>query len=151
MSLVNHCLATEQCQGAGFVHNREAVCLKRGLPAVSAPPYSRLRCVSFQGSSPPATGKQPISRQAQNAVSPSPIEHAASSGQQQPSPVSTSKTNMVRQTGVQSQNLGSTNAAAGEQNADRIQASEDASTSGREYWQVRVHVLCMPPVQNPAP
>ena len=26
--------------------------------------------------------------------------------------------------------------AAGKQDADRIQASEDATTSGREYWQV---------------
>lgn len=139
--LVSHRLATEQCQGAGSVHNSEAMCLKRWIPAVSAPPCSRLRCVSFQGSTSPATGKQPVSRQAQTAFRPSPIEHAASSGQQQPSAVSTSKTTMVEQIGVQSRNLGSTNAAAGEQIADRIQASEDTSTSGREYWQVSC-MLC---------
>jgi len=117
------------------------MCLKRWIPAVSAPPCSRLRCVSFQGSTSPATGKQPVSRQALTAFRPSPIEHAASSGQQQPSAVSTSKTTMVEQIGVQSRNLGSTNAAAGEQIADRIQASEDTSTSGREYWQVSC-MLC---------
>jgi hypothetical protein len=100
-------------------------------------PYSRLRCLSFQGATPAATGKQPPSREPPGAAKLTPSSNATSSV----SPTDESQATEHGKAGSQNQDAGTTATAAGEQQQqqqqERVQASENASTSGREYWQVR--------------
>lgn len=99
-------------------------------------PYSRLGCLSFQGATTPATGKQPPSREPPGAAKLTPSSNATSSV----SPTDKSQATEHGKVGSQSQDAGTTATAAGEQQQqqqERVQASENASTSGREYWQVR--------------
>ena len=104
---------------------------------VYALPYSRLRCLSFQGVTTPATGKQPPSREPPGAAKLTPSSNATSSV----SPTDISQATEHGKVGSQSQDAGTTATAAGEQQQQqqqqRVQASENTSTSGREYWQVR--------------
>ena len=106
---------------------------------VYALPYSRLRCLSFQGAITPATGKQPPSKEPPGAAKLTPSSNATSSGKQFVFPTDKSQATEHGKGGPQSQDAGTTATAAGEQQQqqERVQASENASTSGREYWQVR--------------
>ena len=126
---------------------------------VYALPYSRLRCLSFQGAITPATGKQPPSKEPSGAAKLTSSSDATSSGKQFLFPTDkSSQANEHGKGGPQSQDAGTTATAAGEQQQqqERVVASENASTSGREYWQVRplacqLSLVSYPILPIPAP
>ena len=107
---VSQRLAPEHWLGARAIASQRPIGQNRREPASPASICSRLRCLSFQSTTSSATGKQPPSRPPASLERPPRTQNANSASND--------------------------TAAAGKQDADRIQASEDATTSGREYWQV---------------
>lgn len=130
-------LASEQWLGPRAFASQRHICGNKKEPAVPASLCSRLRCLSFQSTTSAATGKQPPSRPPPTLARPPQTKDVASSSQQPSLMQDLSQEKAVDGTAVQRQDSASSDAiAAGKQDADRIQASEDATTSGREYWQV---------------
>ena len=131
-------LASEQGLGARAFASQGRLCHHSRQCAVSASLRSRLRCLSFQSTTSAATGKQPPSTPPPSLERPPTSQHAASSSQQQSLRHEPSQGKAVGGTAVKRQDAasGAATAAGKQQDANRIQASEDATTSGREYWQV---------------
>lgn len=138
MPPVTQRLASEQGLGAGVIACRGPLCRNSRHCAISASSCSRLRCLSFQSTTSSATGKQSPSRPPPILGRPSNSDHAASSSQQQSRMDEPSHGRTIGGTAVQRQDYasGAATAAGKQQDAHRIQASGDATTSGREYWQV---------------
>ena len=130
-------LASEQWLGARAFASQRNILQNRKEPAFPASLCSRLRCLSFQSTTSSATGKQPPTKPAPSIARPPNTKDAASSSQQPSVMHESSQGKAAGGAAVQRQVSASNDtAAAGKQDADRIQASEDATTSGREYWQV---------------
>ncbi len=106
-----------------------------------ASPNSRLRSLSFQGATTPATGKQPPSKEPLGAAKLTPGSSTPNGGKEDIFIRDRSQASGHGKQLSQSQNAGTTATAAGEdqqqQQQERLQASGGAPTSGREYWQVR--------------
>ena len=112
-----------------------AICPKH-LQAGSRRPHTRLRCVGFQAAGAPAPGRQTDSKDQPIASRPTLSKDLSSTGQQpRPAAVTPKQAVPVEARGALQEASGNA-VAAKQQDAERMQAAEEASTSGREYWQV---------------
>ena len=134
---VTQLLGLQQNMGTRAVASQGQFCRQSRRSAAIPLLCSRLHCVSFQSSNSPLAGQQPSSRPAAGTARPLESEHAASSGQQQGRMHKKSHAKLTGNADMPVQDSASNDAmAAGKQDADRKIASEGATTSGREYWQV---------------
>ena len=140
---MSQCLGGQNCQDGQIGQFRATVShatYLRHLQASSMLPRTRLRCVGFQAAGAPAPGMQKVSKD-QSSTSRSTISKDASNTGQQPRPAAgVPKQTVPVEPGVLHKANGNV-AAAKQQDADRMQAAEEASTSGREYWQVMLPPL----------
>ena len=133
----SHRPASEQGLGARILASPGASYSRSREFRAPASLCSRLRCLSFQSTTSSATGKQPPSRSPPSIATSPQSGFAAGSIQQQVSAHDMPQAKVPGETNVRSQDSSSgSSSATAKLDADRIQASGDASTSGREYWQV---------------
>ena len=115
----------------------------RHLQTGSMMPHTRLRCVSFQAAGAPAPGRQEKSKDQSIASRPILSKDASSTGQHSRSAPGTPKQTVPGEPRGAVQEASYSAVAAKQQHAERMQAAEEASTSGREYWQVmRPSLVC---------
>ncbi|CAK0783513.1 hypothetical protein CVIRNUC_006712 [Coccomyxa viridis] len=116
-----------------------AICPKH-LQAGSRRPHTRLRCVGFQAAGAPAPGRQTNSKDQSIASRPTQSKDLSSTDQQpRPAAVTANQAVPVEARGALQEASGNA-VAAKQQDAERMQAAEEASTSGREYWQELLNV-----------
>ena len=115
----------------------------RHLQAGSTMPRTRLTCVGFQAAGAPATGRQKDSKDHLLPSRPTSSKDVSSTGQQSQSAAGTPKQAVPVEPRGALQEASGNAVAAKQQDAERMQAADEASTSGREYWQVmRPSLLC---------
>ena len=115
----------------------------RHLPAGSRISHTRLRCVGFQAAGAPDPGRQEVSKDESGISRPTLSNNVSSSSQQSQSAAGTPKRAVPIVARGALQEASGKAVAAKQQDAERMQAAEEASTSGREYWQVmQPSLLC---------